>query len=383
MQHRHIKCTASHNGEAQKEALRWEKAQLAADNEEEQPPAKKQVPQGADESKAKEEAKDAQDLDVSEEEVEDEEASDGRDDLKKAQGQDAVLAVVAWDHEMPTKAQEWQLAKETFPPVPGKVLQADHIPRDRVINLFDVNGHKVCHANMCTKFAMLTQVRHNNKNWSSLLVPLKTVVQKSVDRHEVWKMSQMKLKIGSTFAWRHWIRHEPKLSSNPDHLQDTKAFYLTHFDDDNADSVNQAIGAKHACTLQVVKIEVSKTTMMSSVTCHFLSQKKTAVAVIDWLATTKGSASDANSKQYLGKGLAQFLLNFIQTMSLQAIRSQLVFLHCAKAARNVCESMGFVNVSDQFNQPTDSLPEPVATLHCDWKWEDLKVHPKDFLIGWQ
>ena len=122
-------------------------------------------------------------------------------------------------------------------------------PSSGFINLLDVNGHKVCHANRCTKFGLLTQARHKDKNWSSLLAPLQTVVQKSVDHHEAWKMSQMKLKIGNAFAWRYWIRYDPKLSSNPDHLQDTKAFCLSHFDDDNADAVNQAIAAKHTCTL--------------------------------------------------------------------------------------------------------------------------------------
>ena len=74
-------------------------------------------------------------------------------------------------------------------------------------------------------------------------------------------------------------------------------------------------------------------------------------------------------------------MHFVQTFALKAVNCQVMWLHCTKSAKQICEGMGFADVSSQFNASEEDRSDVVNRLHDEWHWEDLKVHEDPNLVG--
>ena len=265
------------------------------------------------------------------------------------QDPDEVPEDLKWRWSHPTTATEWQLACPTFSPHPNKHLHLEHIPRNRKINHVTLKNYKVQHERNRIKFVLTTIAHHKFKMDGAVLVPLRTLVKRGSDHEKVWKMSNMWWSYGNdTFTWRYFIRCSiPKIANAEGLFKDTVAFHLESFDKENEDPIKDSLKLKNSCTLQVIALGDGEPFIISSVTFHLMHQKG---AVVDWLVTTPhGGHHATNTKEYLGKGLAQYLVHFVQPFALKAVNSQVVWLHCTKSAKQIYEGIGFADVSSQFN----------------------------------
>ena len=237
---------------------------------------------------------------------------------------------MSWHDEDPKTALKWQLEVPTFP-ARGWEPQPEFAVRQRKIHHVQLRNQRVQHERCRLGFVGVTQTRRKAKCNHPLVSPLHSVVKKSSDRHDVWMMSQMKHESApATYGWRCHTRYFPKLSINVAHLNATHAFYLEKFDADNSGPIMEALKAKNACTLQVIRVGIdTPNAIICSVTFRL---KRSTGAMLDYLATTPhGENGDQSTHECEAKGLGLCMLHFVQTFSLSVLGSNVVWLHCTLA----------------------------------------------------